>query len=74
MQSVGGAFFPDNPNVTIQYSRFKYNAASYYGGSIHSEDGNNIVMKNSVMSNNSAKIGGALHVGSIASVINIKGK
>jgi len=73
MQSVGGAFFPDNSNVTIQYTRFEYNAA-LYGGSIHSEDGNNIVMKNSVMSNNSAKIGGALHVGSIASVINIKGK
>jgi len=73
MQCLGGPFFPDNSNVTIQYSRFEHNDATHYGGSIHSEDGNNIVMNNSVMSSNSAQIGGALHVGSIVSVIN-KGK
>jgi len=69
MQSVGGAFFPYNSSVNIHYSRFEHNSALYFGGSIHSDDRNNIVMKNTVMNNNIAKIGGALHVGSITSMI-----
>jgi len=66
----GASYFPDNSSVVIQYSRFESNVGLYFGGSIHSDDRNHIIMIKSILSLNQAQNGGAVHVGSIASVIN----
>jgi hypothetical protein len=62
---LGKSFFFGNSNVIIDHSIFEHNSASYYGGCIHSDDRNSIVIKNSLMSSNEAQTGGAVHVGSL---------
>lgn len=58
---LGQFHFSDDSNITIKYCNFKSNLALVSGGSIYSDNNNNLVLITSNMSDNRAKDGGAIY-------------
>lgn len=59
-------FYNDDSTIMIQYSQFDNNHALRYGGSIHSDDRNYIILSNSTGNYSKANDGGAIKVGNVA--------
>ena len=59
---LGDFFFPDDSYITIKYCIFKSNLALVSGGSIYSDNSNNLVLITSNMIDNRAYDGGAIYI------------
>ena len=59
-------FYNDDSTIMIQYSQFDNNHALRYGGSIHSDDRNYIILSYSTGNYSKANDGGAIKVGNVA--------
>ena len=59
-------FYNDDSTIMIQYSQFDNNHALRYGGSIHSDDRNYVILSNSSVNYSKANDGGAIKVGNVA--------